>query len=73
MCEAEEVLLQCEGPSLGADAEELGGKCMSEDDDETASRHSDLCFSAYRTRLPCSKNLFRSKDASCSRHLQNKP
>ena len=58
------ILLEFEGPLLEADDGGSDWKYEAEEDEEPASMNSILSFSAYFTRLPCSKSLVRSTDDS---------
>lgn len=60
----ESILLQFEGPLLDVDDEGSAGNRGTEEDEEPASMNSVLSFSAYCTRLLCSKSLLLNTDVS---------
>jgi hypothetical protein len=58
----ENILLEFEGRLVEVD-EASEWNCGTEEDDPP-SKYSDLSFSAYRMRLPCSESASRSTDDS---------
>lgn len=60
---SQNILLQLYGPLLGVD-DEAPELERAEEDDVPTSTNSVIYFSAYRTRLLCSKSLLRSTDVS---------